>query len=56
MQKTIKSYIEYGDECGIAMQVNGQTVDAVPHPKFEGLWRFEFDGKLWLASDYAFKE
>lgn len=52
MEKTIKS----GKNIGVATQVQGQIVDAIPHPKFKNLWQFEFDGEKWIASDYAFVE
>ena len=52
MIKTIKQ----GKNNGIAVQVQGQTVDVIPHPRFEGLWQFEFEGETWMASDYAFVE
>lgn len=56
MQKVIKSYLEYGERCGIAKQVEGKVVDAEPHPKFKCLWQFKFGGETWVASNYAFKE
>ena len=52
MKKTIKQ----GKNNGIAIQVQDQTVDVIPHPRFKGLWQFEFEGELWMASDYAFVE
>ena len=52
MLKTIKS----GKNIGIAEQVQGQTVYAIPHPRFKGLWQYEFKGEKWIASDYAFTE
>lgn len=52
MLRTIKS----GTNIGIAVQVQGQTVDAVPHPRFKGLWQFEFNGETWMSSNAAFVE
>lgn len=54
MQKVIKSYMEYGENCGVAKQVQGQIVDA--EKDIHGMWHFEFRGERWIASDYAFKE
>ena len=54
MIKIIKSYMEYGENCGIAKQVQGQSVDA-EKDKY-GMWHFMFSGERWVASDYAFKE
>lgn len=52
MQRVIKSYSEFGEHCGIAKQVEGQTVDAERDE--HGQWHFEIDGVKWIASDYAF--
>ena len=52
MLRTIKS----GTNIGIAVQVQGQTVEVIPHSRFKGLWQFEFNGETWMASDYAFKD
>ena len=41
MKKTIKQ----GKNNGIAIQVQDQTVDVIPHPRFKGLWQFEFEGE-----------
>lgn len=54
MIKVIKSYIEYGEHCGIAKQVEGKVVNA--ELRKDNLWHFEFGGDRWIASDYAFKE
>lgn len=54
MIKVIKSYIEYGEHCGIAKQVEGKVVNAELGK--DNLWHFEFGGDRWVASDYAFKE
>lgn len=54
MIKVIKSYIEYGEHCGIAKQVEGKVVNAELGK--DNLWHFEFGGNRWVASDYAFKE
>lgn len=51
-KRTIKS----GKNIGVAVQVQGQTVDVIPHPRLKGLWQFEFEGEKWMASDYAFVE
>lgn len=50
MKRTIRA------SSGIAKQVRGYTVEVVPHPKFNGMWQFEFSGEKWIASDYAFVE
>lgn len=52
MLRTIKS----GANIGVAVQVQGQTVEVIPHPRFKGLWQFEFNSEKWIASDYAFME
>ena len=54
MKKVIKSYLECGDHCGIAKQVQGQIVD--DEKKSDGNWHFIANGEKWIASDYAFKE
>lgn len=54
MKKIIKSYMEYGEHCGIAKQVEGKVVNA--ELRKDNLWHFEFGGDRWIASDYAFKE
>ena len=54
MKKIIKSYMEYGKNCGIAKQVEGKVVDAELGK--DNLWHFKFGGYKWVASDYAFKE
>ena len=41
---------------GIAVQVRGQVVDAEPHPKFKGAWRFLFKGETWVGSNWGFEE
>lgn len=46
--------IRKGKNIGVAVQVQGQTVDAVRHPQWEHLWSFEFGGEKWVASDSAF--
>lgn len=51
MKKVIKS----GDKIGIAKQVQGYVVEAMPHPKYKGLWQFQMFGEVWVASDYAFE-
>lgn len=60
MEKEIKSYMKYGTKCGIAQQVEGKVVNATQfpadHPTFPNLWRFEYGGESWVASDYAFVE
>lgn len=52
MIKTIKSYNKYGENCGIAKQVQGQIVDAIQDEY--GLWHFKFKEESWVASDFAF--
>ena len=52
MKKIIKS----GKNNGVATQVQGYEVDAIPHPKHKGMWQFVFGGETWIASDYAFEE
>lgn len=54
MKKVIKSYMEYGEHCGIAKQVEGKVVDATQDQN--GNWHYEYGGEKWIASDYAFKE
>lgn len=49
------------DKATIAKPVRGQVVDVIPHPKFEGLYQFEFTGEnmkkeTWMCSRYAFEE
>ena len=51
MKKTIKS----GENIGVAVQVQGKLVDAIPHPRFKNMWQFEYCGEKWIASDYAFR-
>lgn len=51
----VKRTIKSGKNIGVAKQVQGQTVEVVPHPKCNGLWQFEFKSEKWIASDYAFK-
>lgn len=52
MKKTIKS----GKNIGVVVQNQGETVEVIPHPRFKGMWQFEWNGELWMASDYAFVE
>ena len=52
MQKTIKK----GKDNGIADKVQGQIVEVIPHPKYEGMWQFNYGKDTWIASDYAFEE
>lgn len=52
MKRTIRS----GKNIGIATQVQGLTVEIIPHPVFEGMWQFEALGETWMASDYAFED
>ena len=52
MLRTIKS----GANIGVAVQVQGQTVEVTQHPRFKGLWQFEYADELWMASNYAFVE
>lgn len=53
MKKTIRR----GDNLGIAKQVQGKIVDAVPDTTYsKNGWKFEYYGETWLASDYAFEE
>lgn len=52
MQKTIKT----GENIGIAQQVQGKVVDVHPHPRFKGLYQFEYMSDTWMCSNYAFKE
>ena len=56
MKKTIKGGNGDYEKLGIAKQVAGKTVDVIPHPKFLGLWQFEYGDDKWIASDYAFEE
>lgn len=52
----MKKVIKVGENIGVAKQVQGKVVEAIPHPRFKGLWQFEFCGEKWMASNYAFKE
>ena len=52
MKRTIKT----GENIGIAKQVQGLTVNVVPHPRLKNMWQFQASGHIWMASDYAFKE
>lgn len=53
----MKKVIKTGDDkLGVAKQTQGHVVEAIPHPRFEGLWQFELFGEKWMASDYAFVE
>lgn len=52
----IKSYEKHGPNCGIAKQVQGKEVKITRHPKFEGLYSFEYAGEKWVCSDSAFYE
>ena len=54
MAETITRTVKSGKNIGIAEQVQGKTVDVKPHPRFKGMWLFEFKGETWIASDYAF--
>lgn len=53
MKKAIRNGM--GKDIGVAKQVQGQVVEANPHPKFKGLWQFKAFGEIWMASDYAFE-
>ena len=49
------------DKTTIAKPVRGQIVDVIPHPKFKGLFQFEFTGEnikkeMWMYSKFAFEE
>ena len=52
----MKKIIKTGENIGVAKQVQGHIVDAVPHPKHKGMWQFIVGDETWIASDYAFKE
>ena len=52
----MKRIIKTAKNIGVATKVQGQTVDVIPHPRYKGMWQFEFDGDKWIASDYAFVE
>lgn len=52
MERLIKT----GENIGVAKQIQGYRVKVRPHPKFTGLWQFDFGGETWVASDYAFVE
>ena len=52
----MKKIIKTGENIGVAKQVQGQIVEAVPHPRFKGMWQFQIGEEIWIASDYAFKE
>lgn len=53
MKKRIKSG---GDKVGVAFQVQGQIVDAIPDSKYPNTWHFLYKGEKWIASDYTFDE
>ena len=53
MKKAIKNGM--GRDIGVAKQVQGHVVEAIPHPKYKDLWQFKAFGELWMASDYAFE-
>lgn len=53
MAETMTRIIKSGKNIGIAEQVQGKTADVKPHPRFKGMWLFEFKGETWIASDYA---
>lgn len=52
MKKIIKS----GENIGVATQVQGLTVEVVPHPVFKDMWSFHANGFNLIASDYAFED
>lgn len=54
MKKAIKNGM--GKDIGIAKQVQGQIVEAIPHPKFKDLWQFKIFGEMWIASNYSFED
>lgn len=49
-------HIKQGKNIGIAVQVQGATVDVKPHPRFTGMYAFTYNGEPWTCSDYAFDE
>ena len=53
---SMKKIIKTGENIGVATQVQGLTVEAVPHPKFKDMWSFHANGFNWIASDYAFED
>lgn len=52
----MKKVIKIGKDIGVAEQIQGKEVDAVPHPYTKGMWLFWLDGYRYIASNYAFKE
>ena len=48
--------IKQGKNIGVAEKPQGKIVNVIPHPKHKGMWRYEFDGEIWCASDYAFED
>lgn len=51
----MKKKIRSGKNIGIAEQVQGLTVDVMPHPVVKTMYQFEVKGEKWIASDYAFE-
>lgn len=44
----MKRVAKSGKNIGIAIKVQGQTVGVISHPKYKGMWQFEFDGENGL--------
>ena len=51
----MKKKIRSGKNIGIAEQVQGLEVEVVPHPIYKDVWRFNHNGEIWMATDYAFE-
>ena len=54
-KKRIKSYLQYGEKCGIAKQVEGKVVDAYKDDNY-GKWHFELNGEKWISEGSVFVE
>ena len=52
----MKKKIKQGGNLGIAIQVQEQIVEVMPHTRFKGMWSFTLNGEKWIASDYAFEK
>lgn len=51
----MKRIIKTGENIGIVKQVQGAVVEVHIHPCYKSLYQFQYSGKLWVCSEYAFK-
>lgn len=51
----MKRIIKIGENIGIVKQVQGAVVEVHIHPCYKSLYQFQYSGKLWVCSEYAFK-